>query len=55
MVDSGIEEIERRPRRRHTLSEKRRIVELTFRIHSTNPIVDEFCGVRIGYFAVLAA
>jgi transposase len=30
MVDSGVVELERRPRRRHPLSEKRRIVELTF-------------------------
>ena len=30
MVDSGSVGLERRPRRRHPLSEKRRIVELTF-------------------------
>ena len=46
MVDSGIEEIERRPRRRHTLSEKRRIVELTFQPGASVAEIAQVNGVN---------
>jgi transposase len=46
MVDSGGVGLERRPRRRHALSEKRRIVELTFQPGASVSQVAQVNGVN---------
>jgi transposase len=46
MVDSGRVGLERRPRRRHALSEKRRIVELTFQSGASVAQIAQVNGVN---------
>jgi len=46
MVHSGGAELERRPRRRHPLSEKRRIVELTFQPGASVAQIAQVNGVN---------
>jgi len=46
MVDSGKVGLERRPRRRHPLSEKRRIVELTFQPGASVAQIAQVNGVN---------
>jgi transposase len=46
MVHSGGAELERRPRRRHPLSEKRRIVELTFQPGASVARIAQVNGVN---------
>ncbi|MGB8479579.1 MAG: transposase [Acidobacteriaceae bacterium] len=46
MVDSGVVKLERRPRRRHPLSEKRRIVELTFQPGASVAQIAQVHGVN---------